>query len=109
MNKRDYTASFSADAIFATLPDAMGCTVVYGGASLSPAYKLTRTGEWVTEIYGVASQYSFSVYTTATAATALSIDMGRQITVDGTVYGVMGIDKKSMASYWRIDCESIHR
>ena len=106
MNNR---ATFDASAIFSTLPDAMGCTATFGGASLFPSIKLSMGGEWVTEIYGVASGYAFSVYTTEEAGSALSLQMGRQITIDGTIYGIMAIDKKPMASYWRIDCETIHR
>ena len=97
-----------ANQIIASLPGAMRCDVTYNGASHGPAVKVSRTGEWVTEVYGVATNYSFSIYTTAQLAELADFVGGRRITVDGEEYGIMGVMKGSMNSYWRIDVESLH-
>lgn len=101
--------TFDAEQVLKSLPSETACVVSYGDARLvSPTRKLTQSGEWVTEIYGVASSYTFSVWITAAEGKLHDIKAGRRITVDGENYAVMNIDKKAMDSLWRIDVETIH-
>ena len=101
--------TFDAEQVLKSLPSETACVVSYGGTRLvSPTNKLTQSGQWVAEIYGVASTYTFSVWITAREGELHEIKAGRRIDVDGEGYAIMAIDKKAMDSLWRIDAETIH-
>ena len=101
--------TFDAEQVLKSLPKETACVVSYGGARLvSPTSKLSQAGQWVAEVYGVASSYAFSVWITADEGSRHDIKAGRRIDVDGEGYAIMSIDKKAMDSLWRIDAETIH-